>query len=177
MSQGGKIKPTLFILSTILVVALGWTWWRSEGVPQGLSFELKDASGRTHTAQELRGQHTLVHFWASWCASCLDEIPALWAMAAQFEGTPLHVLALSLDDTWADANAVLEKYPPGKNVTVLLDPKQQTPAVYGSYQFPETYWIGPDLKVVTKWVGPQPWDSSEFQVGLRKLLKDDGTSR
>lgn len=52
----------------------------------------------------------LVHVWASWCAPCRDELPALLAYA---EGRELEVVAVSVDERWEDVRRVVgERVPP-----------------------------------------------------------------
>ncbi len=44
-----------------------------------------------------RGQVLLVNFWATWCAPCLKEIPALQALEQRLAGRGFRLLAVSLD--------------------------------------------------------------------------------
>jgi thiol-disulfide isomerase/thioredoxin len=45
-----------------------------------------------------RGHAVLVHFWASWCAPCLEELPLMEKFAREMKPRGLEVLSLSLDD-------------------------------------------------------------------------------
>lgn len=133
-------------------------------------FVLKDAQGKSHRLSDLRGKIVLLHFWASWCPPCLGEIPVWLELAQEFEGKPLSLVAISLDESWEAAHKVLpaEKVPEG--VTALLDTKLEVSDRYGSYAFPETYLINERGEIVTKWVGPQDWKSPEFLKLMNSLL-------
>ncbi len=38
---------------------------------------LPDLDGRTHRLADFAGRRVLINLWASWCAPCLEEMPAL----------------------------------------------------------------------------------------------------
>jgi cytochrome c biogenesis protein CcmG, thiol:disulfide interchange protein DsbE len=129
-------------------------------------FELKTLKDQSVRLQSLKGNVVIVHFWASWCAPCLDEIPALVKFARETEGRPIRILAVSLDDAWPKAEKILPSASLPPNLIAVLDPEGTAPDLYGSYQFPETYVLDRELNIAAKWVGAQPWDKPE----LRKFL-------
>lgn len=124
-----------------------------------------------HRLEELKGQVVILHFWATWCAPCLDEIPQWVELARKFEGRPVAWVAISLDRSWSDAHRYLkpDQLPP--NLLSLLDAPNATPEKFGSYQFPETYLITPDQKILSKWVGPQPWDAQRMREAIEKVVE------
>jgi thiol-disulfide isomerase/thioredoxin len=133
-------------------------------------FSLKDHLGHPHSLPEARGKVTLVHFWASWCPPCLQEIPDLIEFAAKwtekYPDKPIQVFAISLDEKWEDAEKVVTTDKLPKDMTSLLDLTAKVPDTYGTYQYPETYLIDKNGRIVTKWIGAQPWTS----LGMEKVL-------
>lgn len=72
---------------------------RHELRPRLPAFRLTDLEGRTWTRELLVGRVVLVDFWATWCPSCLAEIPLLAEVRQRFEPTDLAVLGICLDPT------------------------------------------------------------------------------
>ena len=71
--------------------------------PSQPSMALTTGGGETITLAEKKGKVLLVNFWATWCAPCVEEMPALDALQARYGGTEFEVVAISMDQTFADA--------------------------------------------------------------------------
>ena len=56
-----------------------------------------DADGTDRPLDGLRGEGLVVNVWATWCAPCVEEMPALDQLAAQTKQTGVRVVALSAD--------------------------------------------------------------------------------
>jgi thiol-disulfide isomerase/thioredoxin len=63
--------------------------------------------GTRFSLAEQRGKVVLINFWATWCAPCRQEMPALEAFYRKQRGRGFVILAISLDET-SDAAAVRE---------------------------------------------------------------------
>ena len=75
-------------------------------------------SGATTTLNDLPAKHHLIVIWASWCASCQDELKALSNSKAQLTDAGIQILALSVDGldpnhatNVSDARQVIEQLP------------------------------------------------------------------
>jgi thiol-disulfide isomerase/thioredoxin len=124
--------------------------------------------------EKLVGTYYLLHFWAKWCEPCAEEIPHLVEFAKNATlPKPLYVLAVSLDPSIEEAKSLLPAQ--GRdlpaNFLLTLDSERKSAEAIGSYQFPETYFIGPDGKVIEKWVGAQKWQRPEVMEYFRQKVK------
>lgn len=67
------------------------------------------ADGGNGTLRDVRSHYTVVHFWASWCAPCKQQIPALQQLRKQFAEHGVALLGLSLDEDAAAWQAALDQ--------------------------------------------------------------------
>jgi thiol-disulfide isomerase/thioredoxin len=58
----------------------------------------KTLDGESLTLASLQGQVVVLNFWASWCAPCRKELPALDALQASIAGQGGRVVAISIDN-------------------------------------------------------------------------------
>ena len=60
------------------------------------SFSLPDLNEKPRDFSEWRGKHTLLNFWATWCAPCLREMPLLETLHSESPGG-LQVVGIAVD--------------------------------------------------------------------------------
>ncbi len=134
-------------------------------------FQLESLEGQRWSSDSLKDQVAVIHFWASWCPPCLDELPKWLELARAYqENSSIQFIALSLDASKADAIKILPNQSLPKGVKSLLDSQQKVSEAFGSFQFPETYLISRTGKIVMKWVGPQDWKSDLIRSEIELVL-------
>jgi thiol-disulfide isomerase/thioredoxin len=69
------------------------------------AFSITTTAGERVSLDELKGKVVLIDFWATWCGPCREALPHMREIAKKFQGQPLLVLSVSLDDDeqkWKD---------------------------------------------------------------------------
>lgn len=56
-----------------------------------------DETGAERRLEEWKGKTVLLNIWATWCAPCRHEMPALDALQQAFADAPFEVVAVSID--------------------------------------------------------------------------------
>ncbi|MGO8756691.1 MAG: redoxin domain-containing protein [Terracidiphilus sp.] len=68
-------------------------------------FEITTLDGEHISMDRLAGKVVLIDFWATWCGPCREALPHIRDIAREFQGQPLVVLSVSMDEDdakWRD---------------------------------------------------------------------------
>lgn len=102
---------------------------------------------------DYRGKWVLVNFWASWCAPCKTEAPALETFQKANAPRGFTVLGINLDDTTGDALDFVDRYDLSYPQLREGDGADRRDA-YGMTGFPESFLIDPQGHVALIRRGP-----------------------
>ncbi|MDO9453715.1 MAG: TlpA disulfide reductase family protein [Stagnimonas sp.] len=91
-----------------------------EGQPAP-ALSLPDLDGKPRSLSDWPGKWLMVNFWATWCAPCMHEIPALVAAQTKYEKHGLQILGIAMDDPDAVRTLMREK---GFNYPSLVGDEQ-----------------------------------------------------
>ena len=102
------------------------------------------ADGSAHRLGDFKGRGMVVNLWATWCAPCVAELPALDVLSQALAPDDIAVLPLSSDHGGAAAvRAFYDKHGIG-HLPVLLDPLGAAAQAWGVRGIPTTFIIGRD---------------------------------
>ncbi len=134
-------------------------------------FKLRDYSGREYTLSSLKGNVVLVNFWATWCKTCVVEMPSMEKLVdtERKRKRPFRLLAVSVDDDWP---AVRNFFPNGTPLEILLDAKRDTPRRYGTEKFPESFIIDKEGKVRYYVVSDRDWNQPSVAACIDSLINN-----
>ncbi len=141
-------------------------------------FSFKTIDGQTLSVTELRGRPVIINFWATWCPTCLIELPDMLNMIKSYDGDVV-LLAVSSDYTLGDITKFIAKQSAdmravlkSRAVYVTLDENRTiTHDIFLTERYPETIIVAANGEMVRKIVGGFDWKGKEIQSYLGSLLE------
>ena len=137
---------------------------------QAPDFTLRNLNGNLEGLSEFKDQVVVLNFWATWCAPCLEEMPAFETLYRRYRSQGLTVIAVSLDK--GDISKVT-KFVDEHSLTfpVLLDLDGIAERIYPSFTIPFTYVIDKKGRIAARVDGAKNWSSNETFAALDILIK------
>lgn len=133
--------------------------------------ELLSAAGLEAVLSARRGQVVVLNLWATWCSSCLKEIPDLMRLEQELHGGGLTLVAISMDDPaeLARVAAFRDRFFPAFRTYLRGESGMDDIASVVDPAFnellPTTYLIGRDGRVVKRIQGKRTLDEFRAEVG------------
>jgi thiol-disulfide isomerase/thioredoxin len=123
--------------------------------------------GEAVSLTDYSGKVRLVVFWASWCPSCRQELPALIRLQEKYQKQGVQVVAIAVDPKEAAArDAYVKKM--GFNFPSLAG-DAQVKQDYGQVtSIPTTFMIGRKGYIYKHYIGAYP--EKTLEADLKKLL-------
>jgi thiol-disulfide isomerase/thioredoxin len=114
---------------------------------------LVDLAGQAHTLGEWDGKLVLVNFWASWCAPCREEMPALDQFQRDFADRGVQVIGLAVDD--AGSTREFLAHTPVRYPIVLAADASDPGIAFGNTRsaLPFSVLIGRDGRILEQHLG------------------------
>ena len=132
-------------------------------------FLLRDASGKEMRLSDLSGHPVILHFWATWCEPCREELPALEALARHLADSGIVLIAVAIDGEVDAASIRGYAQDLGLTFTVYIARECDISARYWSWGVPVTYLIDPAGLLVARALGPQDWDSASMHALINRF--------
>ena len=134
-------------------------------------FTFPGINGKMVSLSDYRGKVVLVNIWATWCPSCVDEMPSMEKLYQKLKGKNFEILAVSIDSLGVEAVApFMKKY----NLTfpALIDAEGTVSIAYRTTGVPESFIVDKDGRLVKKIIGSVDWTNPEvlryFHILIQK---------
>ena len=130
-------------------------------------FTLADMDGETFKLESARGKWVFLHFWASWCGPCREEMPAIQQMTEKFDNDQFVIVLVNTAEDEDTIFSFLGEI--GMDMNSLMDSDGLVTEKYKPRGLPTTILIDPEGKVQYQAIGGREWHKTEYIKFLRKL--------
>lgn len=134
------------------------------------AFGFIDGDGETRTLADWRGKLLLVNIWATWCAPCKEEMPALSRLQAKRGGDDFAVLPISVDRGGLDKPRAFLQQIGADNLPLLLEQSGRLNVKLDVLGLPATLIVDAKGREIARMIGPAEWDAPQAIARLEELM-------
>ncbi len=135
--------------------------------PGAQAFTLDSIDGGSISLDDYKGKFVLLNFWATWCAPCRKEMPALDRLHKKLNNGNFEVVGIHVGPSLSGVQRFLEQVP--VEFTILIDQNMEL-SNWGVLGLPTTFLVSPEGRLVYRAVGEREWDSAKIVRFLRKVM-------
>jgi len=139
--------------------------WTGGATPK---LSLKDLDGKQHELPHYRGRVVVLNFWATWCAPCIKEMPALQRLADRLAAERFVLLTVNFGEDEKRIRPFIDKL--GVRFPVLLDRDMSATRAWVDKGLPTTYVIDGQQRIRYQVLGDFEWDARGAEARIRELL-------
>lgn len=133
-------------------------------------FTFPDLDGNMVTLSSLRGKVVFINIWATWCPTCIEEMPSMEKLYQRMKGREFEILAVSIDVLGEQVvRPFMQKYE--LTFPALLDNQGTIKKLYATTGVPESFVLDKEGRIVYKAIGPRDWSTQEFIEFFENLIE------
>jgi peroxiredoxin len=133
------------------------------------SFRLNDTYGTAVAMEDFAGKVVLLNFWATWCASCREELPEFDRLYAKYRHDGFMVIGISVDSSDDRVATFLRKTPVA--FPIVVDRNGDIASAYRFSGLPAGYLIGRDGNIKKQFMGFSNDLLPQYEKDIIELLK------
>ena len=128
-----------------------------------------DASGARLSLASFKGKYVLLNLWATWCAPCVKELPALAKLKAAASSGTFTVVAVDVGrNTAGEARTFLDAHD-ARALDTYVDSNIALLRAFNAFGLPLTVLIDPQGREIGRAVGPAQWDNTDAIAYFKSL--------
>jgi len=129
---------------------------------------LQDLNGADVNISDFRGKIVFLNFWATWCPTCVVEMPTMEKLHRKLKDKDFVLLSTSLQDPAAEVKRFFKQNK--LTFTALLDSTGKTVPGFGIRAIPTTLILDKTGRIIGRVMGAREWDSRESTAMFEQLI-------
>ena len=173
--KSGRLLLLFFITQLSIQVAVAGPLEPPKGIRhyekgKAPEFTVSNMDGEPFTLSSARGKWVFLHFWASWCGPCREEMPAIQKMNEVLDHNKLEIVMINTAENEDTIFSFLAET--GISLNSLMDADGQVTEKYKPRGLPTTMLIDPDGNLQYQAIGGREWHKAKYTDFLRELTGD-----
>ena len=133
------------------------------------NFVLNDIDGEPFELDSTRGKWVFLHFWASWCGPCREEMPVIQELDEIIADDSFEIVMIN---TAEDEDTIFEFLGTiGVDMNSLMDTDGEVTEAWKPRGLPATFLIDPTGEVRYQVIGGRKWDTPIYTGFIKRLTE------
>jgi cytochrome c biogenesis protein CcmG, thiol:disulfide interchange protein DsbE len=135
------------------------------------NFTLPGLDGKMVNLTDYKGKVVLLNIWATWCPSCVEEMPSMEKLYKELKGDDFEILAVSIDESGTKSVVpFMQKYK--LSFPTLIDSGGEVARrFYRVTGVPESFIINKEGNIEQVIIGPTDWAAPETISYFKNLIR------
>jgi thiol-disulfide isomerase/thioredoxin len=129
-----------------------------------------NGKGEEVSLASFAGKAVLLNLWATWCAPCREEMPALARLQQELGSDKFQVVALAVDKAGLEGARKFLAENKIEGLDLYADPTAREGTVLKVIGMPTTILINAHGQEIGRLIGPAAWDSAEAKRLIEAFL-------
>ena len=129
-------------------------------------------NGQATSLAPWKGRVVLVNLWATWCAPCRKEMPALAALQSEMGSKDFEVVAISVDRKGLEISAQFLKEVGATALKLYADPSTEALSQFQAVGLPASILIDRQGREIGRLLGPAEWNSPEAKALIKAAVEE-----
>ncbi|WP_162914190.1 TlpA family protein disulfide reductase [Taklimakanibacter lacteus] len=134
---------------------------------------LTPENGAATSLKAWKGRVVLVNLWATWCAPCRKEMPALAQLQSEMGGPDFEVVAISVDRKGFEASGQFLKEVGATALKLYADPSTEALSQFQAVGLPASILIDREGREIGRLLGPAEWNSPEAKALIKAAIQEE----
>lgn len=133
--------------------------------------QLTDISENSLRLSDMKGSVVFINFWATWCGSCIEEMPSIERLSGLLSGnSQFRIVTILYKDDPSRAIGYMKQN--GYTFPVYLNPDESAARSFGITGVPETFILDKKGILRKKVIGPATWDAPDSIQAFQNLINE-----
>lgn len=130
---------------------------------------LNNLDGDAWDIEQARGRWVFLHFWASWCGPCREEMPTIQAIVSKFKSSNMEIVLVNTSESEDIVFEFIGAVAPDLNP--LVDADGEVTERWQPRGLPATFFVDPHGKLQYLALGGRAWNEPTYLNFIKQLIK------